>query len=112
MSRGDRRLGRVIYRAWELGCVFDAWNEHFNEENWRRAFKEAGLEPGFYAQRERSAEEILPWGHIDVGVTTDFLKREYQRALEGKNTPDCRNEACSVCGLEQWLAVCQQKRGE
>ena len=112
MSRGDRRLGKVIYRAWELGSVFDAWNEHFNEENWRRAFKEAGLEPGFYAQRERSAEEILPWGHIDVGVTTAFLKREYQRALKGEGTPDCRDEACNACGLEQWLAVCQEKREE
>ncbi len=110
LSRGDRRLGKVIYRAWELGSVFDAWNEHFNYENWRHAFEEAGLELGFYAQRQRSPDELLPWAHIDVGVTTAFLKQEYQRALEGRQTPDCRGEACNTCGLEHWLADCQQKR--
>ncbi len=109
LSRGDRRLGKVIYRAWELGSTFDAWDEHFNYENWRRAFEEAGLEPGFYAQRERSLDELLPWAHIDTGVTTDFLKEEYQRALEGKETPDCREEDCNACGLERWQAACQQK---
>ena len=109
LSRGDRRLGKVIYRAWELGCTFDAWNEHFNYENWSRAFEEAGLEPGFYAQRERSLDELLPWAHIDVGVTSAFLQREYQRALEGKETLDCRYGACNVCGLERWQSTCQQK---
>ena len=109
LSRGDRRLGKVIRRAWELGSIFDAWNEHFDYENWRRAFEEAGLEFGFYAQRQRPLDELLPWAHIDVGVTTAFLKQEYQRALEGKKTPDCRNEACNACGLERWLAACQQK---
>jgi len=109
MSRGDRRLGRVIRRAWELGCVFDAWDEHLKFESWQRAFEDEGLEISFYTQRERAPDEILPWSHIDVGATTDFLKREYQRALGGKVTPDCRGEACNTCGLEQWLAVCQEK---
>ncbi len=109
LSRGDRRLGKVIYRAWQLGSTFDAWDEHFNYAHWLDAFEEAGLEPGFYAQRERSLDEVLPWDHIDVGVTTDFLKREYQRAIGGKETPDCRYQSCSVCGLERWQPVCQQK---
>ena len=110
LSRGDRRLGKVIYRAWQLGSTFDAWDEHFKHENWLRAFKETGLEPSFYAQRERPMDEPLPWAHIDVGVTTAFLKQEYQRVLDGRETPDCRNNACNACGLERWHTQCQQKR--
>jgi radical SAM family uncharacterized protein len=109
LSRGDRRLGRVIYRAWKLGCTFDAWSEHLNLASWFRAFKEAGLTPDFYAQRERSLSELLPWSHIDVGVTTAFLKREYQQAMRGGETPDCRHSGCNICGLESWQADCQQK---
>ena len=109
LARGDRRLGKVIYRAWQLGSTFDAWNEHFNYENWLRAFNETGLDPGFYAQRERPSDEPLPWAHIDVGITAAFLKREYQRALAGRATTDCRNKACNVCGLEHWHPDCQQK---
>ncbi|MBI4187912.1 MAG: TIGR03960 family B12-binding radical SAM protein, partial [Chloroflexi bacterium] len=109
LSRGDRRLGKVIYRAWQLGCTFDSWGEHLNYENWTRAFAEAGLEPDFYARRQRSLDELLPWSHIDAGVTTAFLKREYQRALKSQDTRDCRTEACNVCGLERWQPACQQK---
>ncbi|MBI4267352.1 MAG: TIGR03960 family B12-binding radical SAM protein, partial [Chloroflexi bacterium] len=65
LSRGDRRLGKVILRAWELGAIFDSWNEHFNYDNWARAFAEAGLEPDFYARRERALTELLPWSHIE-----------------------------------------------
>jgi len=109
LSRGDRRLGRVIYRAWELGSTFDAWSEHFNYGNWLRAFEDSGLEPGFYALRQRSLDEILPWAHIDVGITTSFLKREYHHAFNGKDTGDCRYDTCNVCGLESWQPGCQQK---
>ncbi len=111
LSRGDRRLGKVIYRAWQLGCAFDSWSEHFNYENWLRAFEEAGIEPGFYAQRKRSLDELLPWAHIDVGVTTAFLKQEYQRSLDSRETRDCRDKACNACGLERWQLACQQKLG-
>ena len=109
LSRGDRRLGKVIYRAWQLGCTFDSWGEHLNYENWLRAFQEVGLEPGFYAQRQRSLDELLPWTHIDVGVTNAFLKREYQRALKSKETGDCRFETCNACGLEHRQPACQPK---
>ncbi|MFC1966006.1 TIGR03960 family B12-binding radical SAM protein [Chloroflexota bacterium] len=110
LSRGDRRLGKVIYHAWKLGCTFDSWDEHFNYENWVRAFEETGLEPSFYAQRQRSLDELLPWAYIDVGVTTTFLKQEYQRSLDCRATGDCRTEACNACGLERWQPACQQKR--
>jgi len=113
LSRGDRRLGKVIYRAWQLGSTFDAWDERFYYENWLRAFEEAGLELSFYAHRERSRDEVLPWAHIDTGVTGAFLKREYQRALKGKETSDCRYQPCITCGLERRQAKCQQKhRGQ
>ncbi len=109
LSRGDRRLGKVIHLAWQLGCVFDSWEEHFNYERWAQAFAQAGLEPGFYAHRQRPLDELLPWAHIDIGVTTAFLKREYQRATQGKVTRDCRTEACNACGLENRQPACQQK---
>ena len=111
VSRGDRRLGRVIHRAWQLGAHFDGWSEHFNYEIWLRAFEEAGLEPGFYAQRQRPPDEPLPWAHIDTGITPSFLKSEYEFALEGRETPDCRLAACNTCGLERWQPDCQHKLG-
>jgi radical SAM family uncharacterized protein len=110
LSRGDRRLGQVIHRAWKLGCKFDSWGEHFNFDNWLRAFEESGLEPDFYARRQRSLDELLSWAHIDTGVTIDFLKREYQRSLDSRETPDCRTGACNACGLEQFQLTCQQKK--
>ncbi len=109
LSRGDRRLGKVIYLAWKLGSTFDAWDERFDYQKWLRAFDENGLEPDFYARRQRPLGELLPWAHIDVGVTSAFLKREYQRAVEGKETPDCRYQSCTACGLERWQTDCQQK---
>ncbi|MDP6043449.1 MAG: TIGR03960 family B12-binding radical SAM protein [Dehalococcoidales bacterium] len=111
LSRGDRRLGKVIHRAWQLGSTFDAWDEHFNYENWRRAFTESGLKPDFYARRERPPDEPLPWSHIDTGISADFLKREYRRAMENTETPDCRHNPCQACGLEGRHLVCRQKLG-
>lgn len=109
LSRGDRRLGRVIYGAYKLGSTFDAWSERFNYQNWLTAFAEAGLDPDFYARRQRPLDELLPWSHIDTGLSADFLKREYKRALEGVETADCRNKACNVCGLEKRHPECQQR---
>ncbi len=109
ISRGDRRLGAAIHRAWKMGAKFDAWNEHFNYENWRRAFDESGLDPAFYAHRRRAFDELLPWAHIDLGVSTAFLKREYRSAMGGKETPDCRYTDCYSCGLQRWHPGCRQK---
>ena len=109
MSRGDRRIGRVIHRAWKLGCLFDSWGEHFNFAGWQQAFADCGIDPDFYAQRERSMDEALPWGHIDVGVATSFLKEEYRRAVACEETVDCRDEGCNVCGLQGRDPVCREK---
>ncbi len=109
LSRGDRRLGKVIHSAWKLGSTFDAWNERFSYENWLKAFDQAGLDPAFYARRERPLDEPLPWSHIDIGVDTAFLKQEYRRARSAELTPDCRNEPCNACGLER-LQLCRQKQ--
>ena len=107
ISRGDRRIGRVIHRAWQLGCTFDAWSEHFKWEKWQQAFDECGVDPDFYARRERSLDETLPWSHIDIGLTTSYLKREYQRALKCEETGDCRDQGCNVCGFEKSFPACQ-----
>jgi len=109
ISRGDRRLGAAIHRAWKMGAKFDAWNEHFNYENWRRAFDESGLDPAFYAHRQRTFDELLPWAHIDLGISTAFLKKEYRFAMEGKETPDCRYNDCYSCGLQRRHPGCRQK---
>ncbi len=109
ISRGDRRLGAAIRHAWKLGSRFDAWNEHFNYENWQRALAESDLDPAFYAHRERSPDELLPWAHINPGVSTAFLKQELRSAREGKETLDCRFGECSSCGMQRWHPGCQAK---
>ncbi len=112
LSRGDRRLGRVIYSAWQQGCKFDAWSEHYSYEKWQNAFNECGLAPSFYASREHSLDELLPWAHIDTGVAPAFLKREYEFARLEKETPNCRFEQCVACGLHLKMASCQRKYQE
>ncbi|HLB28207.1 MAG TPA: TIGR03960 family B12-binding radical SAM protein [Dehalococcoidales bacterium] len=109
LSRGDRRLGKVIYNAWKLGSRFDSWGEHFKYQNWRQAFAEAGLDPAFYARRQRPLDEVLPWSHIDIGVSPEFLKREYQRSLDSRSTRDCRTEACNACGMELIYPWCREQ---
>jgi len=108
LSRGDRRLGAAIHRAWQLGARFDAWSDQFKVEAWRQAFRETGLELGFYAHRERALDEVLPWDHVDAGVSKRFLARDYQAALRGEIRPDCR-ELCSACGI---LTAFRQERAE
>ena len=98
LSRGDRRLGQVIRRAWQLGAKFDAWGENDNVPIWRQAFSEIGLDPDFYAYRERALDEILPWDHIHTGVTKAFLRRDLEWSKQGKTRKDCR-EQCYACGI-------------
>ncbi|MBE6759732.1 MAG: TIGR03960 family B12-binding radical SAM protein [Ruminococcaceae bacterium] len=96
-ARGDRRLGAVLLRAHELGCRFDSWEEFFDLDVWRKAFADCGIDPEFYSCRARSYDEILPWDHIDFGVTKEFLIREREKSLRAETTPHCR-EKCSACG--------------
>ncbi|HHX44755.1 MAG TPA: TIGR03960 family B12-binding radical SAM protein [Chloroflexi bacterium] len=98
LSRGDRRLGRVLLRAWRLGAAFDAWSERFRPDLWRRALEEEGIDDRAYIARERCLDEPLPWEVIDVGVRRAYLVREWQRAACGEVTGDCRRE-CRGCGI-------------
>jgi radical SAM family uncharacterized protein len=97
LSRGDRRLGAAIHRAWQLGARFDAWSDQFKVEAWRQAFRETGLEVGFYT-RARLSGEVLPWDHIDAGVSKHYLARDYEASLRGQARLDCR-EQCYACGI-------------
>ncbi|MCL5264970.1 MAG: TIGR03960 family B12-binding radical SAM protein [Chloroflexi bacterium] len=106
LSRGDRRMGKVVLRAWQMGCKFDAWSEHQKPDVWLQAFHDEGLDPAFYAYRQRSLDEVLPWDHIAGGITRKFVAREYERSAQGELTPDCRSGKCSACGLRQLGAGC------
>ncbi len=97
-ARGDRKLSDVLIRAWELGCKFDGWDEFFNFDLWMQAFEECGVKPEFYNQRVREYDEILPWDHVDVGVTKEYLYKERERALNADLTHDCRT-GCTGCGI-------------
>lgn len=105
VARGDRRMGNVIYRAWRRGCRLDSWQEHFKWDEWMAAFRDEGIDPAFYANRERGYDEILPWAFVDIGVTEAFLKRENERAKAAATTPDCR-KGCQGCGLRRFEGVC------
>ena len=109
LSRGDRRLGQVIYNAWLSGCRFDAWSDHFNYQNWVDAFNTCGLDISFYANRQRDLTELLPWSHIDTGVTKEFLKSEYQKIWKQEFTEDCRDGNCHACGLQRWNKGCSER---
>lgn len=98
LSRGDRRLGRVIQRAWELGTQFDAWQDYHDHAAWQQAFDEAGLDMSFYTHRPRPVEEVFPWDHIDVAVKKSFLVEDYLMSQQGETRVDCRNQ-CFACGI-------------
>lgn len=99
-SRGDRRLGAVIETAWRKGCHFDSWDECLDREKWMESFEENGIDPFFYTARRREFNEILPWDHIDYGVTKKFLENENKKAHEGVTTACCR-EKCAGCGANR-----------
>ncbi|MBR2490886.1 MAG: TIGR03960 family B12-binding radical SAM protein [Ruminiclostridium sp.] len=100
LSRGDRRLADVIETAWKNGAKFDSWSEYFNFQTWMDAFQTNGLDPAFYANRERGKEEILPWKVISDGVKDSYLWKERKAAYQGVITPDCW-EKCSGCGANK-----------
>lgn len=97
-ARGDRRVGEVIIKAFQLGCRFDGWTEYFKSDLWDRAFSECNISKDFYAHRKRSYEEVLPWDIIDSGITKEFLMRENEKAIAEQTTNDCRY-GCVNCGM-------------
>ena len=104
-SRGDRRLGKVLQAAWRQGAKYDSWSEHFKYEVWLNAFRQVGIQPDFYALRQREFTETLPWDHLSTGVNKAYLLREYEKAVAGSLTADCRRGDCGGCGVCQGLGV-------
>ena len=96
-ARGDRRVSKVLLEAYKLGCIYDSWGEHFRYDLWMQAFENTGVDVAFYNLRERDLDEILPWDFINIGVSKEFLKREWKNALAEKVTPNCRMQ-CAGCG--------------
>ena len=97
LARGDRKVAKVIKKAYEKGCLFDSWTEGFKNELWMEAFAECGVDIDFYTIRKRELDEVFPWDFIDIGVTRKFLEREWKKAHEETVTPNCRMQ-CSGCG--------------
>lgn len=100
-ARGDRKVGKVIEEAYRLGCLYDSWSESFDNEKWMAAFANTGVDIEFYTMRERSMDELFPWDFIDIGVTKNFLKKEWERAMNAQVTPNCRMQ-CSGCGAAKF----------
>lgn len=108
MARGDRRLNKVILRAYQKGCMYDAWSEYYKNDVWFETFEECGIDPSFYTTRERSDEEIFPWDFLDCGVSREFLLREWHNAQEERITPNCRMQ-CQGCGAARFgTGVCTE----
>lgn len=97
-ARGDRRVCDTLIKAWELGCRFDGWSEHFRYDTWLEAFRQTGISDDFYAFQELSTDAPLPWDHIDCGVSKAFLRSEWEKALKEVCTQDCRR-GCAGCGI-------------
>lgn len=110
-ARGDRRLGAVLRRAYEKGCILDGWSETFDFNKWMEAFRECGLDPAFYANRIRPADEILPWDHIDSGISKAYLRKEKEKSNRAEVTKDCR-QGCNGCGLQRYDGICSWAKGK
>lgn len=102
LAKGDRRLGNVIYDAWNSGCKFDSWDEHYRYDLWKRALEKNGLDTDFYACRKREYDELFPWDHLDYYVSKEFLVRENKTAHNAVTTPNCRDK-CSGCGVSKCI---------
>lgn len=112
LARGDRKLSKVLLKAYEMGCLFDSWSECFHNDLWMKAFADCGIDPGFYTTRERNEDEIFPWDFLDCGVTKEFLLREWKRAMAQKVSPNCRKQ-CQGCGANRFGGgVCFENKKE
>lgn len=109
-ARGDRKLNDVILQAYQEGCIFDAWSEHFQYDIWLKAFADHNIDMDFYLKRERGEDELFPWDFIDIGVTKKFLWKEYERSKEELVTTNCR-AGCAGCGAARFqCGVCVEER--
>ena len=107
-ARGDRKLSKVLLQAHQKGCRFDGWHEYFDMDKWMESFKACGVDPDFYTARVREYEEVLPWDHIDIGVTKKYLMREAEKSQNGETTSHCR-EKCHGCGAQTFEGgVCSE----
>jgi hypothetical protein len=106
LARGDRRVGAVLYDVWKEGGNFEAWEENFSFERWAKAMEKEKLDFGFYANRQRPYEEVMPWSHLDYMIDESFLIAENKKAHAAETTPQCR-ERCSGCGM---MKVCPVRR--
>ena len=112
LARGDRRLCAALELAHKRGFNLDSWSEHFDFDAWMDIFAEVGIDPAFYANRRREYTEILPWDHLDYGVTKAFLIKENEKAHQAVTTPNCR-QACAGCGAACWKeGVCVEDRSD
>ncbi len=109
LSRGDRRIGDVIEKAWRAGAKFDAWSEHHDWSLWDAAFEECGVDPSFHAYRTRELWETHPWAHIHGGTEASYLRGEWLKTLEQEITLDCKRDPCNVCGMQNFDNSCKVK---
>lgn len=108
LARGDRKVAQSVYEAYKSGCLFDSWTEYFDYGKWLEAFEKTGVDIDFYTTRPRDLDEVFPWDFIDIGVTKDFMKREWKNAIKEKVTPNCRMQ-CSGCGAAMYKGgVCYE----
>ena len=103
LSRGDRRVGKVIEQVWRDGGRFDGWSEHFSYERWmaaaEKAFADGPVDVAWYTTRQREQNEVLPWDHLDSGLDKDWLWEDWQDALDETEVDDCRWTPCFDCGV-------------
>lgn len=100
LAKGDRRMSKAVYRAWQKGCELDSWTEHFDFSKWQEAFDECRLNMAFYANRKREYDELMPWDHLDYLVSKKFLINENKKAHRAETTRNCK-EGCSGCGISK-----------
>jgi radical SAM family uncharacterized protein len=112
LSRGDRRLGPVIYSSWKKGGRLDTWNEYLDHSRWQKSFEECGVDPSFYAHRQRDTGELLPWQHIHSGISSAFMKAEQSKMEGGGLTPDCRTASCNLCGMQGTTPACKARAAQ
>lgn len=104
-ARGDRRFSRLLMTAYKRGCKFDGWSDKFRYESWLASFLDEEIDVDFFTTRVRNPTEPLPWDHIDTMVTKKYLIGEWNKAVEGLHTKDCRNGNCNQCGACDFEAI-------